>query len=143
MKLTAVLAMTAIAMSSTLTFADERPYTDGSVWAISMIRTADGLGDVYLESLGKTLKPNLDEAKKQGLILSYKIIGANAVGPDDWDILILVEYQNWAAFDGLSEKFEPIARKFMSKDQERDLMETRLTMRRIVGEKTGQELILK
>ncbi|MBI2993750.1 MAG: hypothetical protein HYY48_06175 [Gammaproteobacteria bacterium] len=143
MKYRTLLTIAIFAAWSNFALADERPYTDGSVWAMSMIRTADGLDDVYLESLGKTLKPIFDEAQKQGLILSYKIIGANAGGLDDWNILIMVEYKNWAAFDGLSEKFEPISRKVMSKTEETDLMEKRLTVRRFVANKTGQEIILK
>lgn len=123
--------------------ADDRPYTEGSVWDITMVRTAYGLADDYLESQGKFFKPMYDEAQKQGLVLSYKFFSFPAVGADDWDILIMVEYKNWAAFDGLSEKFESISRKDMTKDAEHDLMVKRLDIRRIVGTKIGQELILK
>ena len=140
-KLLVAIALTVASISSA--FADERPYTDGSVWDLSMIRTTDGMGDTYLESLQKNYKPVLDEAKKQGLILSYKIIGTTNSGPDDWDLLLMVEYKNWAALDGLSEKFEAIQRKIISKKDENKLMESRLQVRRFVGSKNGQEIILK
>jgi hypothetical protein len=123
--------------------AEERPYTEGSVWTLTMIRTADGLSETYLESLRHSYKPTLDEAQKQGLVLSWKIIEVNAVGPDDWNLLLLTEYRNWAAFDGLDDKMLPILRKVLSKDQETSLMTERLNVRRIVGDKVGQELILK
>jgi hypothetical protein len=142
MKLSAaILAVVATSMCS-FASAEERPYKDGSVWTMTMIRTADGMSDVYLESLGQSYKPVMDEAQKQGLVLSWKIIEANAVGPDDWNILLLTEYRNWAAFDGLDDKFLPILRKTLSRDAERSLMEERITVRRFVGDKVGQELIL-
>ena len=143
MKFRTLLTVVIIVAWSSLAFADERPYTDGTVWGMSMIRTADGMDDVYLKSLGTNLKPIYEEAMKQGLILSWKIIRANAGSPDDWNILILVEYENWAAFDGISEKFEPISRKVMGKAEEDALMQKRLDMRRFIADKTGQELILK
>jgi len=140
-----ILAITVLVMAacSNLAFAEDRPYSEGSVWAINMIRTADGMSDVYLESLGQSYKPIMDEAQKQGLVLSWKVIEAGAMGPDDWNILLLVEYKNWAAFDGLEDKFVPILRKTLSQDAERNLMTERLTVRRFIGDKVGQELILK
>jgi hypothetical protein len=79
-----------------------------------------------MEGLGKTYKPTMEEAKKQGLVLSYRIIGMTSDGPDGFNVLFLTEYKNWAAFDGLNEKFEAIARKSMTKEQEQQVMEDRI-----------------
>ena len=138
-----ILAVALGVTMSGVALADERPYTDGSVWDLAMIRTTDGMGDRYLESLRKNYKPIMEEAKKQGLVLSYKIISTTTSGPDDWDIILMTEYKNWAALDGLSEKFEAVSRKVISKSDEDKLMEQRLQVRRFVGSKNGQELILK
>ena len=124
--------------------AQARAYTEGSVWDITMIRTTAGMGDDYLKSLGTTWKPMLEEAKKQGLVLSYKVLSTNASTVDDWDLLLMVEYKNWAAFDGISDKFDAIERKIVgTEEQSRQLMTQRLNIRRIIGSKTGQELMLK
>jgi hypothetical protein len=40
----------------------------------------------------------------------------NPSGPDDWDFLIMVELKNWAALDGLNEKFEAIQQKIVGGD---------------------------
>lgn len=138
-----LLAATLALVFGGAALADERPYTDGSVWDLAMIRTTDGMSDQYLDSLRANYKPILEEAKKQGLVLSYKIISTTNSGPDDWDLLLMTEYKNWAARDGLSEKFEVIQRKVMSKKQEDKLMEQRLQVRRFVGNKSGQEILLK
>jgi len=54
------------------------------------------------------------------------------------------EYRNWAAFDGLTEKFEAIEVKLIGNEEKRtQLMIKRTDVREIVGEKVMQELILK
>jgi hypothetical protein len=124
--------------------AQDRPYTDGPVWSITMVRTTAGMADDYLRSLAATYKRISEEAKKQGLLLSYKIISTDAMGADDWDLLLMEEYKNWAAFDGLRDKMDPIAKKVVGDEAaNRQLMTKRLDVRRIVGSKSGQELILK
>ncbi len=122
----------------------DAPYTQGSVWELSFIRLVPGMGDDYLKSLSSTWKATMDEAKKQGLIVSYKILGGEAAGPDDWDLLLMVEFKNYAALDGAEAKFRAIeARIVGNADQTRTLMTKRLEVRRILGGKLTQELILK
>ena len=120
------------------------PYTRGSVWAISMVRTTAGFNDDYLRSLATTWRRANEEAKKQGLILSYKILSSNSTGPDDWNLLLMVELKNWAALDGLDEKLEAIQRKVIGdQSAQRELATKRLEIRRIVATKNAQELFLK
>ena len=47
----------------------DAPYTEGSVWQITMVKTKYGMSDDYLKGLAKTFKGTLDEAKKQNLIM--------------------------------------------------------------------------
>ena len=98
--------------------------------------------DDYLRSLATTWKRISDEAKKQGLIVSYKVLSANASDPDDWDLLLIVELKNWAAVDGIADKFEPISQKVVGGDDaHRQLATKRLEIRRILGSKNAQELL--
>jgi hypothetical protein len=139
-----VLVLSSVCLSPGTAAAQTRPYTEGSVWNVSMVRTTTGFRDDYLRSLGTTWKRVMDEAKKQGLILSYKVLSAQPAGPDDWDLILLVEYKNWAAFDGLDDKFEPIQQKVMgAEDARRKLSTQRLEVRRILGAKPAQELMLR
>jgi hypothetical protein len=109
-----------------------------------MIRTTPGFEDDYLRSLASTWKKISDEGKKEGLIVSYKVLSGNAVGPDDWDLLLMVELKNWAAIDGITDKFEAISRKVVGgEDAQRQLATKRLEIRRILGSKNAQELFLK
>lgn len=106
-----MIALLAAMSVPPLLAAQNRPYTEGSVWALTMVRTTAGMSDDYLRGLGTTWKPIIEEAQKQGLVTSYKVLSGNASGVDDWDLLLMVEYKNWAAFDGLADKFEPIQEK--------------------------------
>src|SRR5437660_6936806 len=130
-------------MSST-TGRSNAPYTEGPVWVLTMIKTKTGLGDDYLKSISGTVKPVYDEEKKQKIILDYKILNGEAAGPQDFNILILVEYPNWASFDSLRDKMDPIVEKVMgTEDQRRATAVKRLDIREILGTKTMREITLK
>ena len=109
-----------------------------------MVKTKTGLSDEYLKQITGTVKPVYDEEKKQKIILDYKILEGDAMGPQDFNILILVEYPNMAALDGLRDKMDPIVEKVMGpEDQRRDTAVKRLDIREILGTKTMREITLK
>ena len=120
------------------------PYNEGPVWTLTMIKTKTGLADEYIKQITGTVKPVYDEEKKQKVILDYKILNGEASDPHDFNILILVEYPNWAAFDTLREKMDPVVAKVMgSQDQQKELAVKRLDVREILGTKTMREITLK
>lgn len=129
---------------TTKTGGSTAPYNEGPVWTLTMIKTKAGLSDEYFKQITGTVKPVYDEEKKQKLILDYKILTGDAADPHDFNILILVEYPNWAAFDSLRDKMDPIVDKAMgSQEQQRDLAVKRLDIREILGTKTMREITLK
>ena len=120
------------------------PYNEGPVWTLTMIKTKAGLADEYLKQITKTVKPVYDEEKKQKIILDYKILNGEASGPQDFNIMILVEYPNWAALDNLRDKMDPIVEKVMGTEEQRLTTATkRLDIREILGTKTMREITLK
>jgi hypothetical protein len=122
----------------------DAPYTEGSVWTITMVKAKAGMTDEYLKGLAKTFKGAMDEAKKEDLIMDYKILLGNAATPQDFDILLMVESKNMAALDGLREKTDPIARKVEgTPDQQRATQTKRLEIREIMGSKNMREISLK
>ena len=95
-------------------------------------------------SIAKTLKASLEEAKKQNLVLDYKILLGNPATPQDFNILIMVESKNMAAQDKTREKFDPIARKVVgTTDQQQAIQTKRLDIREIMGTKLMREITLK
>src|SRR6266436_1116822 len=130
-KLPAVaLAALSLSIVSVCSAQSDAPYTEGPVWEITMVKAKYGMGDEYLKGLAKTFKGTLDEAKKQNLILDYKILLGDAANAQDFDILLMVESKNMAAFDNSREKFDPIARKIEgSPDEQRATATKRLDIR--------------
>ena len=122
----------------------DAPYTEGTVWNITMVKTKSGMTDEYLKGLAKTLKGSLEEAKKQNLVVDYKILLGDAATPQDFNILIMVESKNMAAQDNAREKFDPIARKVVgTTDQQQAIQVKRLDIREIMGTKLMREITLK
>ena len=60
-----------------------RPFHDGPVWTITFVHTKPGLGLKYMEYLATEWKMEQDALKKAGLILDYKVIGAESHSPND------------------------------------------------------------
>jgi hypothetical protein len=138
------LAALSLAFASVCSAQSDAPYTEGPIWNITMVKTKAGMGDEYLKGLAKTLKVGLDEAKKQGLVLDYKILLGNAATPQDFDILTMVESKNMAALDNVREKADPIFRKIVgTPDEQRAMAVKRLDIREIIGEKLMREITLK
>ncbi len=137
-------AVCAAQTSTTDAKGSSAPYNEGPVWTLTMIKTKTGLSDDYIKQITGTVKPVYDEEKKQKIILDYKILNGEASSPQDFNILILVEYPNWAAFDSLRDKMDPIVAKVMgSEDQRRATAVKRLDIREILGTKTMREITLK
>ena len=122
----------------------DAPYTEGPVWGITMVKSKPGMSDDYLKTLAKIYKSTNDEMKKQGLIMDYKILLGDDANPADFDILLMVEYKNMAAFDGLREKADPITNKILgSEEVQRQGAIKRMEVREIMGNKLMREVTLK
>jgi len=149
MKITKKLQIVAVAalslgIASLCSAQSDAPYTEGPVWTVTMVKTKTGTTDEYLKELAKTLKASLEEAKKQNLVLDYKILLGNPATPQDFNILIMVESKNMAAQDNTREKFDPIARKLVgTTDQQQAIQVKRLDIREILGTKLMREITLK
>src|SRR5205814_8266319 len=104
-----IVALAALSLGiASLCFAQsDAPYTEGPVWNITMVKAKTGMTDEYLKGLAKTLKGTLEEAKKQNLVLDYKILLGNAATPQDFDILIMVDPRTWPAQNTAHEKPDP------------------------------------
>ena len=129
---------------SSSTGSSSAPYTEGAVWDITMVKTKPGLDDDYLKSIAQTFKGVMEEQKKQDIIMDYKVLLGDSADRNDFNILLMIEYKNMAAFDGLRERTDPIMSKVMgSEDARRQLAVKRLDVREILGNKTMREVTLK
>jgi hypothetical protein len=123
--------------------AQEAPYNEETVWTLGFIRTEPGRFDDYINNLNGLWKKANEEAMKDGTVVSYKIISTNSTREDDWNLLLMVEYKNMAAFDGLDAKFREIVAKLASEEKQEEGVQTRAKIRTIVGGKLGRQLSFK
>jgi len=140
-----VAAALLLATLATPSLAADKNYTKGSVWITSLIKTEPGKQDDYVDSLKAQYTTLYDEAIKQKIVLSYKILIGGSANPEDWDVMILTEVPNYAAFDTLEAKFDAIAEKAygtQAKADENDKKEMtdRALIRKIFGGKLLQEI---
>ena len=141
----AATVMLCAAMAAPMSgFAQDKPYTEGTVWTITFVRVKPGMMDVYLRDVLPLRKKINEEARKEGLLVSSHILSGNSMGRDDWDVMFLDEYKNWAAFDGMTAKYDAIAARVVgSEDKQVQLMSKRTDVREILGNKVMQELNYK
>lgn len=142
-RLTALLAATMM-LAATATLAADKPYTEGSVWTMTTIKIKSGQFEAYMRDVLPMRKKIDEEAKKEGLLLSSHVLSGQASNAEDFDLVILEEYKNWAAFDGISAKYDAVLAKVgSSEEQQTQTMEKRVELRTIIGEKTLQEIVPK
>jgi hypothetical protein len=109
-----------------------------------MVKVKTGMTDDYAKALAKNFKVAMEEEKKQNLVLSYKILLGDASSAGDYNMLLMVEFKNMAALDGLRAKTDPILEKIIGgEDQRRDASVKRNELREILGNKTMREITLK
>jgi len=142
-QLLAVLAA-ALLLSMQPARAEDKPYTEATVWTVTLVRVKPGLLDTYLRELMPMRKKLDDEAKKAGLLMSSHILSGVAANHDDFDVMFLDEFKNWAAFDGMNAKYDAMMEKLIGNEEKRtQVMVKRTDVREITGIKTMQELIPK
>src|SRR5438445_11738566 len=100
MKFAALCTMLVLMLAAQTGFGQEKPYKEGSVWTVTFVKVKPGMMDTYLRDLGANRKKLMEQAKKDGLILSERLLSGEATGREDFDLILMVEFKNWAAFDG-------------------------------------------
>ena len=120
-------------------------YTEGPIWRVQLIRVKPNQMDAYLSSLRQSTKPLIEEQKKQGTIIDYKVfLKQTKATPEDWDIAVAIEYKNYAAMDGLAAKGEMVRDKILGgKQAAQQLGEKRAEIREIIASDLLQEIFLK
>lgn len=143
-QLITILTVATLGASSLCFAQSDAPYTEGPVWTITMVKTKPGMDDDYLKMLAKIYKATSEEAKKQNIIMDYKILVGASSGAGDFNILLMQEFQNMAAFDGLRAKLDPIEAKIVGNaDVQRQGAVKRMEVREILGNKLMREVTLK
>jgi hypothetical protein len=121
-----------------------RPYRNGSVWEISMIRMKPGMETAYLNYVANDWKKVQESAKKEGLILSYRVLTTEGHGPTDWNLLLLTEYKDLATMEANEQKGDVLFQKVIGDDQKQmQGYKDRLEIREVLGTRLAREIVLE
>jgi len=119
LKTFAVSLLCVACLASGAAWAADRPYTQGSVWTVTFVRVKPGLNSQYLGDLASTWKRVMDEARKQQLIVSYKILGGNPGNREDWDLMLLVESKTGPRSTAQTTSSAPLSRSWSARIRRR------------------------
>lgn len=125
--------------------AQDRSFNEGSVWNITYIQTKDPYFEDYMNNLNNGWKKVMEEAKKDGYILDYMVLSSQQTNQADWDLMLMIEYKNLAALDGLREKMRNIQDKLFGSNENvrKESAVARTELREILGSKTARQLMFK
>ncbi|HTH38932.1 MAG TPA: hypothetical protein VL572_13235, partial [Pyrinomonadaceae bacterium] len=106
-----------ILLLSAIVFAQvNRPYRNGTVWNIAFIRMKPGMDTAYLNYIGTDWKKNQEALKKEGLIVSYKVLTTEAHGAADFNILLMTEYKDLATMEANEAREDNVAQTVIGND---------------------------
>jgi hypothetical protein len=147
--LLSVFFISSLLLSATVKAQDPQPYTEGSVWNLTFVKLKANMGDDYLKGLAKTWKASMDELVKQKLIKSYKILLGEASNPEDFDLVLMTEVENFASYDpdpvkdAKRDEIEKKVKDALGGEEFQKTVTNYTTMREITGRKTMREIFLK
>ncbi len=122
----------------------KRPYHNGSVWSIAFIRMKPGMETAYLNYLAGPWKAEQEASKKDGLILSYKVIGAEGHTPGEWNLMLMTEYKNLATMEANEDKGDALAQKMIGNDDKQmQGYKDRSEIREVMGDRLAREIVLE
>ena len=121
-----------------------RPYRNGSVWDIGFIRMKPGMESAYLHYVATDWKKHQEELKKEGQILSYKVLTTESHGANDWNIMLLTEYKDMATLEANEAKQDALYQRVIGDDEkQRQGYRERLEIREVMGGRLAREVVLE
>jgi hypothetical protein len=122
----------------------KRPYRPGSVWTMAFIRMKPGMDTAYLNYIATTWKTEQEAMKKEGLIVSYKVLTTEGHGTQDFNIILMTEYKDLGTMEANEVKADVLAQKISGDDQKQmQGYKDRLEIREIIGDRLAREIVLE
>ena len=122
----------------------KRPYRDGTVWNVTFVRMKPGMDTAYLNYLAADWKRNQEAAKKEGLIVSYKVLATEAHSPTDWNLILMTEVKDMATMEANDDKADALTQKLVGDDQKQmQGYKDRSEIREIMGDRVAREIVLE
>jgi hypothetical protein len=121
-----------------------RPTHSGTVWQLSFIHVKPGMGSAYQKYLASDWKKQQEGLKAAGITLSYKVIETEAHSPNDWDLMLMIEYKDLATFEANEDKADAMLQKMVGGDEKvMQGYKERSEIRELLGQRLAREIILE
>ena len=121
-----------------------RPFRNGSVWSISLIKMKPGMETAYLKYIAGDWKREQEALKKDGQILSYKVITTETHGSNDWNIMLMSEYKDLATIEANEAKADNLAQTVIGNDEKQmEGYRESLQIREVLDVRTAREIVLE
>jgi hypothetical protein len=142
--LAAFVTLIVLALSVVVFAQVNRPYRNGSVWNVAFIRMKPGMDTAYLNYIATDWKRNQEALKKEGVILSYKVLTTEAHGAADFNILLMTEYKDLATMEANDAKEDNIAQQVVGNDAKQiQGYKDRLEIREVMQDRLAREIVLE
>ncbi|MCM3874317.1 MAG: hypothetical protein ND895_26810 [Pyrinomonadaceae bacterium] len=121
-----------------------RPYRNGSVWSIGFIRMKPGMDTAYLNYVAGDWKREQEALKKDGQVISYKVLQTEAHGAADFNLMLMTEYKDLATYEKNLEKADALLQTVIGDDEkQRQGYRQRLEIREVLADRLAREIVLE
>ena len=122
----------------------KRPYHNGTVWNISFIRIKPGMDSAYMNYLASSWKAEQEAQKKDGNIVSYKVMSVEGHTSGEFNLMLMSEYKSLAAMEASEDKADAVTQKVVGNDEtQMKGYNDRLAIREIIGDRLAREVVLE
>jgi len=140
----ALIAVLVLTMSVVVFAQVKRPYRNGTVWSIGFIQMKPGMETAYLTYIADGWKRGQEALKKDGQIVSYKVLTTEAHGSGDWNIMLMTEYKDMATMEANETKADNLTQTVIGNDEKQmQGYRDRLQIREVLENRLAREIVLE
>jgi len=139
-----LLIVLVLTVSAVVVAQVKRPFHNGSVWSVSFIKMKPGMETAYLNYISGDWKREQEALKKDGQIISYKVLTTEAHGSGDWNIMLMSEYKDLATMEANEAKADNLAQTVIGNDEKQiQGYRDRLQIREVLETRIAREQVLE
>ena len=121
-----------------------RPFKNGTVWSIGFIRMKPGMETAYLNYVAGDWKREQEALKKDGQIISYRVLQTEAHGAGDFNLMLMTEYKDLATYEKNQDKADALLQTVIGDDEkQRQGYRQRLEIREVLADRLAREIVLE
>ena len=140
----ASVAATLLAGSLSVYAQVKRPYRPGTIWTMAFIRMKPGMDTAYLNYIATTWKAEQEAMKKEGLIVSYKVLTTEGHNTQDFNIILMTEFKDLGTMEANEVKADALSQKVSGDDQKQmQGYKDRSEIREVLGDRLAREIVLE